>query len=153
MNATPNAVVATLSTPAQAAPTIRAATPKAAPVLRYVLMNRPGSGNHSGFLAAHTRAFMEVSGLLNGRIVPRETILRAWGKSALDYHSGAGMRTECKFEFSDKGYKLSEFGRVAFGKEIRSAVDLEKVAIFRDLMTSGKTDRACPESFKATKPV
>ena len=115
--------------------------------LAYVLMNRPAAGNGAGLLAAHTSAFLALSGLADGKPVPRATMLRAWGPTAVQYHVA-----NCRIEQTEAGYILTDFGREFFALR-ETGIDKEARAMFLDLLSTGKTSRECPQSFKATKPI
>lgn len=115
--------------------------------LAFCLMNRPAAGNGGGLLAAHTSAFLALSGLADGKAVPKATMLRAWGQTAVNYHAANG-----RIEQTEEGYTLTEFGREFFTFR-ETGIDKEARAMFVDLLTTGKTSRECPQSFKATKPV
>ena len=127
--------------------TSRKPATKTAATLAYALMNRPQAGNGAGLLAAHTSAFLAVSGLLEGKPVPRATMLRVWGPTATGYHAAND-----RIEQSEAGYTLTEFGREYFALR-ETGIDQEARAAFVDLLTTGKTAREVHPMFKATKPV
>lgn len=123
-NKTPRANVrkarANANKPAQSAPV---------PALSFIVtaLARPTSGAR---LAAHTRAFMELSGMLDGKPVPKAIAIKAIGPTAIKYHTGQG-----NIAHTEAGLSLTEFGAAYFAA--RRAADPEMVKGYRQIMTTG----------------
>lgn len=141
-----------VSTVAQAAQTIAGAKPAQSSVAqatqpttvagaKYVLTGRPSRGNA---LFAHTAAAFAALGLDQGAAVPRNTMLRVWGETALKYHAD-------KFNRGEGGYSLNDFG-FSFFQEARE-VDPEMAAIFYKMLTEGKGGESLPRAYQGLKPL
>lgn len=152
-----NQLQVTVEKPAQTLAPIAAAVDAGFPTARYMLINRPQSGNGKGLLAAHTAALFEALGLYRGESVSRETLVRTWGPTAIDYHQGSkGLVHADNPAFDVDGigaarrYSLNDAG---FDRFAIRGIDPESVATFFDLITEGKTNRACHPSFLAVKAI
>lgn len=141
------------------APIVAPLVKVAKPALQFVLIGRPGSG---GDLFAHTFAAFSLLGLFDGRRVDRNALLRVWGQRAITWHhdrdairvspDGAPVIVESnKFEHTDGGYALTEFGKSFFSD--RTKHNPEMVAVFLDLLSTGKTERSCSQTYRMTKPL
>ena len=123
----PVAQAAQEQTPAQDAQQAPAPTP--APVLVAYLAEgfRPDHGLH---LYAHTMAFLELSGMLQGKSIPGATLRKSIGSTAIRYHRGAARLVE-----SAEGWALTETGRAYFAARRCSA---ELKAAYMELLSTGQ---------------
>lgn len=129
------------ATQAPVVSTVSKAVANAFPQVTHVLMNRPQRGNA---LFAHTAAAFEALGLSRGESIPRQTMLRVWGETALKYHAA-------KFDHTESGYSLNDEG-FSFFQEART-VDPEQAAVFFTMLTTGKGGEALPRAYQAVKPL
>lgn len=105
------------------------ATAKAAPQgIKYAVSDfaRPQAGRA---LAAHTAAFLGLSGMATGDAVPRAFASKVIGARAVQYHTGNG-----NFEATPDGLKLTEKGEIFF---MSRAIDPELLAAYESVMQSG----------------
>ena len=92
---------------------------------------RPRAG---ATLIAHTAAFLEMSGMADGKPMPKAQAAKIIGARAVQYHTGNG-----NFEQTDKGLMLTEKGEMFF---MSRAADLELLAAFRAFFADGKVNPA-----------
>lgn len=107
--------------------------------LSYCMMQgyRPGSGSA---LFAHTAAALALLGMDKGKRIPRSTLTRILGETAVKHHTNStGF-----FEQDSNGVAVSSMGRDAFAMR---SINPELLAGFMDILTTGKTSRALPTSF------
>lgn len=122
---------------AQGAQESKPAAPAA--TLKYCMLQgfRPAGGKA---LFAHTQAFFELSGMAQGKRLPRAMVAKALGDTACKHHLNT---TGFLAQYAD-GVEISDMGREAF--KLRS-IDPELLAGFRDILSTGKTSRNMPQSF------
>lgn len=108
----------------------QAAAP-AAPKLAYCLKDgmRPASG---ALLQAHTEAFFQLTGMVNGKRVPTSLAQTVMGKSAISWHTKRG-----NLDITSEGVGLSEVGEFKFG--VRN-VNQEFLAGYVEVFTKGVTN-------------
>lgn len=129
------AAPATVAKPASASkPAAKRTSSKPAPVkceIKFAIQDfaRPRAG---ATLVAHTAAFLELSGLADGKAMPKQQAARIIGARAVQYHTDNG-----NFEQTPEGLILTEKGVMFF---ISRAADLEMLAAFREVMTTGKVN-------------
>jgi hypothetical protein len=104
---------------------------------------RPMAGSA---LFAHTAAFLELSGLDAGKTLPRATVAKCMGDTAVKHH----LNSTGFLEQSSTGVTVSLMGREAFA--LRS-IDPELKAGFLDILSGGKTERNMPDTFKNPKGI
>lgn len=92
---------------------------------------RPSAGNA---LAAHTQAFLDMSGLASGDAFPKAQATKIIGARAVQYHLGNGNFTQV-----EKGIKLTEKGELFF---LSRNVDAELFAAYSTFFASGKVNDA-----------
>lgn len=112
----------------------KAAAPAAAKTeIRFAVQDfaRPRAG---ASLYAHTSAFLELSGMADGKPLPKAQASKIIGARAVQYHTANG-----NFEQTDKGLILTEKGEMFF---ISRATDLELLAAYRAFFTDGKVNPA-----------
>lgn len=120
--------------PAKAGKKVRAASPDAKAPRAVIgvkfalsILARPQRGNA---LQAHTQAFLDLSGMIDGGAIPRAQAVSIIGATAVNYHTGNG-----NFEQSEHGLKLSEQGLIFF---MTRSVDPELFAAYKEVMTTGQ---------------
>lgn len=127
------AAPATVAKPASASkPAAKRTSSKPAPVqcaIKFAIQDfaRPRAG---AALIAHTAAFLELSGLADGRAMPKAQAARIIGARAVQYHTDNG-----NFQQTEKGLILTEKGELFF---VSRNADAELMAAFREVMTTGK---------------
>jgi hypothetical protein len=119
------------------------AAPKAE--ARYCMLQgfRPGAGKA---LFAHTAAFMELSGMNQGKRIPRSMVLQFLGAAATKHHLNS---TGFFAQYAD-GVEVSPMGKEGFALR---AIDPELFAGFVDILSTGKTSRSMPASFTNEKGI
>lgn len=129
--------------PATKARTTRTATPKAkqtkavpaATSIKFAVQDfaRPKAGN---MLAAHTAAFLGMSGMLDGAAFPKAQATKVLGARAVQYHTNNG-----NFAQTSAGLTLTEKGMEFFAT--RSLVaDAEGIAAYETFFAKGGTNPA-----------
>lgn len=88
---------------------------------------RPSAGSR---LAAHTAAFLKLSGMADGKACPGATALKVIGPTAVKYHRLIG-----NWESTKDGLKLAEKGRAFFAA--RGEPDLELLAAYVEVLSTG----------------
>lgn len=119
--------MATTRTPKQ---TARA--PKIQNAIKFAVADfaRPRAG---AALAAHTHAFLTLSGMADGSAVPAPMVRAIIGPRAVQYHKDNG-----NFTATDEGLILSEKGEFFFFQ--RGEADPELVKAYTEVMTKGTTN-------------
>lgn len=124
--------------------TTRAATPKAkqatkavpaATAIKFAVQDfaRPKAGN---MLAAHTAAFLGMSGMLDGAAFPKAQATKVLGARAVQYHTNNG-----NFAQTSAGLTLTDKGMEFFAT--RSLVaDAEGIAAYETFFAKGGTNPA-----------
>lgn len=114
-----------------------AKSPAAKSGIRFALKDayRPGSGSA---LASYTVAWLALSGMDDGALLPAKVVRKIAGETAFGYHTRNG-----NFERTPDGIKLSETGFAHFGnmganRNIRP--DPEMVKAYTETLSSGKTN-------------
>lgn len=112
---------------------------KAAPVLAVKFRILDGARPTAGrALFAHTQAVIELL-QLDKKAVTRAQLSAILGTTAVAHHLKGG-----RFELTEAGIKLSAFGVNFFnGRAMKKEFDPQDVNDFRDVLTSGKTNRVC----------
>lgn len=103
---------------------------------------RPKAG---AALYAHTQAFLELSGMLAHKPVPRATVEAAIGSTAVKYHLH-----ECNMEATENGLLLTDRGDALFGTR---SVDPEMLKAYRGVLSTGKVDGVCVKNPQAVAHV
>lgn len=116
------------------------AAPKSAAKSKAVVKSKPTALKHflhdfarpqrGAELAAHTQAFLELSGIANGSAYPRAKAVQVIGPTAVKYHlSNQNLAaTESGLVLTDKGYAFFS---------ARSTVDPELHGAYVDVLTRG----------------
>lgn len=114
----------------KAAPAVKA---PAACAIRFAVVDfaRPSAG---AALAAHTQAFLDMSGIASGDAFPKAQATKIIGARAVQYHLGNGNFTQV-----EKGLKLSEKGELFF---LSRNVDPELFAAYSAFFASGAINEA-----------
>lgn len=114
-------------------------TPVAPRALAYCMLQgfRPAAG---AALFAHTAAFLALTGMDAGKRIPRATVVKALGETAVKHHL---TRTGFFAQYPD-GVTVSDMGVDAF--KLRT-IDPELFAGFSDILATGKTSRNMPQTF------
>lgn len=94
---------------------------------------RPKAGN---LLAAHTAAFLSLSGMLDGKGVAKTTATKILGARAVQYHTNNG-----NFDHTADGLILTPKGEEFFVTR-NLAVDPEALAAYEAFFTDGKQNPA-----------
>lgn len=94
---------------------------------------RPSAG---AALAAHTMAFLTLSGLAEGKTFPKAEAVKVMGSRAIGYHT----REKNNFELTPEGLKLTEKGTLFFIH--RGEAEPELVKAYTEVMTTGKVNKA-----------
>lgn len=98
---------------------------------------RPAAG---AALYAHTAAFLALSGMGAGKHIPRATVVRFLGDTAVKHHTNkTGF-----FEQHADGLTVGAMGAEAFALR---TIDPELFAGFMDILATGKTSRNMPQTF------
>lgn len=140
------AAPAVVAKPASASkPAAKRTASKPAPVkteIRYAIQDfaRPRAG---AALIAHTAAFLELSGLSDGKALPKAQAVRIIGARAVQYHTDNG-----NFQQTPEGLKLTEKGEFFF---ISRAADPELMAAFREVFTTGKINATANVKTEASR--
>lgn len=115
-----------------------------APALTHVIKNgfRPSAG---AALYAHTQAFLELSGMAEGKAVPRATVSKAIGDTATKYHVA-----QCNMEATPEGLTLTERGQVLFSTR---SINPEMLKAFKGILTTGKADGTLIKNQSGIAPV
>jgi len=146
-------VVAQVATVAPVAPVAPvAAKPVVEIGVRFVLLNRPGSGNGKGMLAAHTAAAFEALGLFQGSAVSRQTLARVWGQTAIGWHTGGNDKPSAFIQYVENGVPMLELNETGLARFAPRGIDPSSVEMFFDLLTTGKSATA-PRAFSGVKPL
>lgn len=103
---------------------------QAASAIKYALADfaRPNAG---AALAAHTMAFLTLSGLAEGKTIPKAQAVQIMGSRAIGYHT----REKGNFELTPEGLKLTEKGELFFIH--RGEAEPEMVKAFTEVLTKG----------------
>ena len=117
----------------------QAPAPVATPAIKYRMLQgfRPGSGSA---LFAHTAAFLELSGMDQGKRLPSKYVESIIGPAAIKHH----LKATGFFEVNASGLAVSPLGIDAFA--LRS-INPELKQAFIDILATGKTDKVVPASF------
>lgn len=91
---------------------------------------RPKAG---AALFAHTRAFLELSGIIEGKAYPKAKATQVIGATAVKYHSANGNLAQ-----TADGLTLTEKGKAFFAA--RGETDKELHAAFVKVLTTGQLD-------------
>lgn len=122
----------------KAAPAVKRTVRKAPakPAIKFLVADfaRPTQGHA---LAGFTAAWMTLTGILKGAAVPRATLVRIAGETAINYHTRNG-----NFEKTEQGLKLSAKGVEFFAARGDQAPEIR--AGFETIMTTGKLDERAP---------
>ena len=102
---------------------------------------RPSAG---AALFAHTEAFLTLSGMYAGATLPRSTVVRFMGETAVKHH----LNSTGFFAQDVLGVHISAMGMDAF--KLRT-IDPEMLAGFTDILSTGKTARTMSATF--TNPI
>lgn len=106
--------------------------------IKFLTTNRPGSGNG---LASYTAAWQAITGFDNGAILPRATLLKLAGDTAVKYHLNKG-----NFEEVSTGMRITEQGKLHFAGKSNDSVSnnrnirpiLEYVEAYKAFFQDGK---------------
>lgn len=122
-----------------------AKTTRVAPLklTHYLAGGRPNAGNA---LFAHTAAVFELMGMTRGAKVPRATLSKIMGETAVKYH----LNTTRVFDWDDKGISLHDFGRLFFSSR---KIDPELKAAFIEVLSTGKTNDKVMKNATFIKPI
>lgn len=74
--------------------------------IKFLTTNRPGAGNH---LASYSAAWMAITGFDNGVVLPRSTVLKLAGDTAVKYHLSKN-----NFEETATGMRITAQGKLHF---------------------------------------
>ena len=122
-----------------------AAVTKAAPALKFTILDykRPQRGHA---LAAHTAAFLTLSGMADGKAYPRALAIKSLGETAVKYHTGNGnfCRTADGLTISEQGYEFFTF---------RTAVDPELLAAYTEALSKATPNALIRLEAKDFRPV
>lgn len=129
-----------------AKPAAKTAAKAKAPAITTLIADyaRPVAGNR---LAAFTAAWLQLSGLKDGKAVQRATLVKIAGPRAIQYHTSNG-----NFETTPDGLKLTTKGQNAFGAR---SIDPEMLKAYSEALATGKQsdvvakDAAAYEKIKA----
>lgn len=137
MTAAQKTIAKTTAAKTVAKPAVKRAaktTPKAStPTLAYAIVDyaRPTAGNA---LAAHTAAFLELSGMSYGKACPKATATKVIGARAVQYHTNNG-----NMDATDTGLALTPKGVAFFSSR---TVDAEQLKAFTAYMATGQLNDA-----------
>jgi hypothetical protein len=92
---------------------------------------RPSYGNGAGRLAAHTAAFLALSGIADGEAVKRDDAIKILGATAVKYHTSLGNFAKSKTEL-----KLTDKGREFF--TLRGGPSEPTFAAYQYVMLTGE---------------
>lgn len=116
---------------------------KPAPKIAYVLHDyaRPVAGAR---LAAHTAAFLTLSGMASGAPCPSATAIKVIGPTAVKYH-----RLNGNWESTAEGLKLTAKGVASFAS--RGAPDPELFAAYQDVLVNGTVNAVAKSADQIVK--
>jgi hypothetical protein len=114
-------------------PKTPAAQPVKAAELSFVITSaaRPSAGSA---LASYTAAWLELSGMIAGHMVPAATVRAIAGDTAFAYHTKAG-----RFTRTAEGVKLSDEGVLHFLSRTKITPDPEMTKAYLATMSTGET--------------
>jgi hypothetical protein len=137
-NAVKSATVKKVASPAKKT-TVKAASKAAAFAVKFAIIDyaRPAHGHA---LFAYTAAWRELSGLDKGNTVPRATLVKIAGETAIAYHTKNG-----NFEKTENGLKMSAKGQLFFAAK---SVDAELKKTFVEIMSKGQPGKIYAKSAK-----
>ena len=98
---------------------------------------RPQAGTH---LFAHTSAVLELTGMIQGKAVPRSTLTAIMGETAIKHHTAKTWM----FSATSKGVELSDLGQV---NPHWLQADPELKAAYMEILTTGKTSKPMPQAY------
>ena len=98
---------------------------------------RPQAGSH---LFAHTAAVLELTGMAQGKAVPRSTLTAIMGETAIKHHTAKTWM----FSATSKGVELSDLGQV---NPHWLQADPELKAAYMEILTTGKTSKPMPQAY------
>lgn len=94
---------------------------------------RPKAGH---LLKAFTAAWLDSLGMLEGNAVPRATLVRIAGDTAIGYHTKNG-----NFERTESGLKITEKGKAFFAaRYAESPADPQVMAAYQAIFATGEID-------------
>jgi hypothetical protein len=119
---------------ARASSSAAKAPAKARKGLNYAITGaaRPSAGSA---LASYTAAWLGLSGMIDGKAVPRATVTRVAGPTATAYHLKLG-----NFTATDEGLKLSEKGEAHFALRSKIQIDPEQLKSYETMLSNGQPD-------------
>lgn len=88
---------------------------------------------HGAALFAHTAAFLQLSGITDGKAYPKAKATQVIGATAVKYHSANGNLSQ-----TADGLTLTDKGRAFFAA--RGEADKELLAAFTKVLTTGELD-------------
>lgn len=118
--------------------------PKAADAIKYAVADfaRPTAG---AALAAHTHAFLTLSGIAEGKPYPKAKAVQVLGARAVGYH----LREKENFRQTDEGLLLTEKGELFFIH--RGQADAELVKAYSEVLTKGAVNAAANVKTEAAR--
>lgn len=116
--------------------------------IKYFLLEgaRPSYGNDGGRLAAHTAAFLTLSGLAEGASVKKDDAIKVLGPTAVSYHCKLGNLSRLGGDLT-----LTQTGRDFFTE--RGAPNPELFSAYVDVLMEGKANPMVISNPAVIKPL